>query len=593
MGVTSTVLKKDPEADPPREPGADEDGEGSSRLDRRADAMVTALRGWLTDRRIARLVELLALIPPIAIVLEVSRSGKLQWLDYWYVLIRLTHPDGSFHLGGIFTPQNEHPLVIPSLLYWADAKLADGDNRVLGYAVVVIAAATVLLMRAALPKTLPPVARAGLVVGASALVFSLQGLHMFVRSMSGSAWLTANLFVVAALLLAARRKWPAAWAVGFLATASYGTAFALWPALALFAALHKERWRTRLIPLGIGGVLIGIWYILKPHVWVGGAPANDIGSLLFTFLTVVGKMWTADNAGWAVTAGALMLVLYAVLTTNKTARDPSLRFWWALATYGILACGMIATARVDFGVNFGLTSRYSSLAVIVSIPLLVLLSAVLYKGVRRNAQKIAIVVVAIGVVGFTLGLPTAALLRNEIKAHPLEAIAMAAGYGDALGPVLPTEASLQPDLDVLAHYPRNGTFSLGCGGPELGSTIDLADASELPPPGTRSPKSPTGRIEAVEPAGEADLITGWATGGLGEGVDQVRCTVVVDGDGKIVGAGVSHLTRPDVTAKLWDLPPDVGFRAIGPVTDETRIVVIFESGAMRWLPAQVSDTEDE
>jgi hypothetical protein len=585
--VTSTVVKKDPEADPPREPHSGEEDEGARR------SWAEALRDRLSDRVIARLVELIALVPPLAIVLEVARSGKLQWLDYWYVLIRITNPDGSFRLGGIFTPQNEHPLMIPSLLYWADARLADGDNRVLGYVVILIAAGAVLLMRAALPKTLPPVVRAALVVAASALVFSLQGLHMYVRSMSGAAWLTANLFVLASLVLASRRKWLGAWGVGILATASYGTAFALWPALAVLAALHKERWRTRLVPLGIGVVLVGVWYVLKPAVWVGGAPTHDIGSLLYTFLTIVGKMWTADNAGVAVIAGVVSLVVLAVLTTNKTARDERLRFWWALAVYGVLACGMIATARVDFGTDFGLTSRYSSLAVMVSIPLLVILSLVLYKGVRRNAQKIAVAVVGLGMAGFTLGVPTAALLHAQIKEHPIEGVAIASGYGDVLGPVLPPQDLLRPKLEALHAYPLNGTFSLGCGGPELGSTIDLDKTTALPLPGPRSPDEPSGLIETVQPRGDASLIVGWATGGLHQDSDQVRCTLVVDGDGKVVGGGVSRLVRSEVTAKYWGLPPDVGFRAIGPVTDETRIVVVYTSGAMRWLPAQVSDIGDE
>lgn len=585
--MTSTVTKKD--ADEPRDEPAGSTAEP-------APGETPARPGWwsrLNDRTVARLVELLALVPVLAMVVEVSRAGKLQWLDYWYVLIRITNPDGSFRLGGIFTPQNEHPLMIPSLLYWLDAKLADGDNRVLGYLVVVIAAATVLLLRAALPRTLPPLVRAGLVVAASALVFSLQGMHMFVRSMSGSAWLTANLIVVASLLLANRGKWWAAWVAGVLASASYGTAFALWPALALLATLRRERWAYRITPLGIGAVIIGIWYILKPNTWVGGTPANDIGSLLYTFLTIVGKMWTSNNAGFAVVAGALMLVVYVVLMTNRTAHDKSLRFWWALACYGVLACGMIATARIDFGADFGLTSRYSSLAVMASIPLLVLMAAVLYKGVRRNAQKIAVTVVGIGVVGFTLGLPTAADLRNAIKEHPLEAVAIRAGYGDALGPVLPKERELEPDLRVLGHYPFNDSFSLGCGGPELGSTIDLYETTRLPQPGTRSPTEPTGMINSVEDRGEADLVTGWATGGTNRNADRVRCTLVVDRTGTVVGGGVSLLPRGDVTGKYWGLPPDVGFKVIGPVTDETRIVVVYESGAMRWLPSEVSDTGDQ
>ena len=96
-----------------------------------------------------------------------------------------------------------------------------------------------------------------------------------------------------------------------------------------------------------------------------------------------------------------------------------------------------------------------------------------------------------------------------------------------------------------------------------------------------------------DPAVDASLIVGWATGGLHQDSDQVRCTLVVDGQGKVVGGAVSHLVRSEVTAKYWGLPPDVGFRAIGPVTDETRIVVVYTSGAMRWLPARVSDIGDE
>jgi hypothetical protein len=584
MRVTSTVLKDDPEADPPREPDTGDEAPG-------ARGAWAALRRRFSDRTTVRLVALLAAIPPLAIVLEVSRSGKLQWLDYWYVLIRITNPDGSFRLRGIFTPQNEHPLMIPSLLYWLDARLADGDNRVLGYLVIVIAALMVVLLWTALPPTLPPIARAGILVAASGLVFSLQGIHMFVRSMSGAAWLTANLFIVCSLVLGNRHKWLAAWGVGILATASYGTAFALWPALAVLATLHRERWRTRLAPLGIGVVVIGIWYVLKPTIWQGGQPANDIGSLMYTFLSIVGKMWTADNAGMAVLAGGLILVLLAVLTTNRTARDAGLRFWWALTTYGVLACGMVATARIDFGEDFGLSSRYSSVSVMVTIPLLVLLSVVVYKGVRRNAQKITIVAVAVGIVGYTLGLPTATMVRGQITDHDIEAIAIASGHGDALGPRLPPQSLLRPTLVALHHYPLNGRFTLGCGGPELGSTIDLDKTTALPQPGTRSPVAPAGVVDSVQPRGDGAEIFGWATGGL-HNSDQVRCTLVVDGDGKVVGGGVSHLIRSEVTAKFWDLPPDVGFRAIGPVTDETRIVVVFTSGAMRWLPAKVSDNEN-
>lgn len=176
---------------------------------------------WTTDRRLTSGIELFALLPVIATVMDVSKALRLQLLDYLHVLLRITNTDGFLNIPGLRFLQNEHPLVLPSLVYWLDARLFDGDNRVLGYFAVVVAALTVVLLRAALPAHLPHVVRACLVVGTSALVFSLHGLHNFTLGMSGTAWLTANLIVVAALLLAVRDRWWFAWAAGVLACLSY------------------------------------------------------------------------------------------------------------------------------------------------------------------------------------------------------------------------------------------------------------------------------------------------------------------------------------------------------------------------------------
>ena len=589
VDVTSTVLTKDPDADPPNQPG----DEAATDAPARPAAWVARLKTWTSGTRAARLVELLALVPLLSMILEVSRAGKLQWLDYWYVMIRIVNNDGSFNLPGLFVPQNEHPLIIPSLFYYADARLADGDNRVLGYLVIIIAAISILLLRAALPKALPPLVRASLVVAASALIFSLHGIHLFVRSMSGSAWLTANLFVIAALLLAYRRKYWGAWVVGLVACLTYGTSFAVWPVLAMMAWVNRDALWKRWTPAGIGVAVIIIYYLLKPVTWIGGSPAHDLGSLIYLFLSIMGHLWTGDNAGFAVIGGAVIAVLYLILLGNKAARAKNLRFWWGVAMYAILACGMIAISRVDFGAEFGLESRYSSLATLVAIPLLVLVAVVAHKGLQRNAQKIAAAVVGVGVAGFALGVPAAAGIRGTIEEHELEAIAIRTGYGDALGPVLPTKKNLDPKLRSLGHYPMNDSFSIGCGGPELGDRLDMSQARPLHGPGTRAPAWSVGQVESVEDRGEASLIIGWATGGISRKATPVRCTVVVDRTGKITGAGVSNLSRTDLTKKFWELPPNVGFKALGPVTEGTRVVVIYEGGAMRWMPAEESDRGDD
>src|SRR5262245_33299272 len=88
-------------------------------------------RRFTTTRWLARGLEVLAVIPAVATLLEVAAGQRLQYTDYWYVLLRVTTGDGGLYLPGMRVLQNEHPLMLPSVLYWLDAKLAGGDNRVL------------------------------------------------------------------------------------------------------------------------------------------------------------------------------------------------------------------------------------------------------------------------------------------------------------------------------------------------------------------------------------------------------------------------------------------------------------------------------
>ena len=59
---------------------------------------------------------------------------------------------------------------------------------------------------------------------------------------------------------------------------------------------------------------------------------------------------------------------------------------------------------------------------------------------------------------------------------------------------------------------------------------------------------------------------------------------------RITGAAnlvVSGQQRPDIAFRYAGIIPNSGFAVIGPIDEESRIVVIHESDAMRWLPAQI------
>jgi hypothetical protein len=537
------------------------------------------VRSRMADRRLAVAVEALAVLPVVAMVFEVVASPRLQLLDYWDVLLRITNQDGTFNAGGLWELQNEHPVAVPSLFYWLDATLFGGDNRVLGYLVVVIAAVTVLLLRSALPRRLPPVLRAGLVVAISALVFSLHGIHNFVLGMSGTAWLTANLLVIVALLLARRGRWVLAWLVGLLACLSYGTAFAVWPALFLLAVMRGERWWRRIVPLVLlAGVLVA-WLQLKPSV-TGTDESHDVASVLYAFLTTLGHLWTGTSPDLAAIAGAGVLFGLLALLSIPAARARQLWFWWALGLYAVLACGMIATARVKFGADIGLASRYTSLSVLASVPLLVVLATVTYARARRTAPRLAVMAIGVGLLGFVLGVPTVRVVREAVEDVPLRAIAIREQLDSRFWTGITSTKALEPRLEALDHYPFTDDFTIGCGGPELGDRLDVEDMTPVRAPDPDRP-GPTGAVDTEQRHGDTSLLRGWVTAGR----DKITCVVTTDATGEVTGGGQYHLPRPDVARSLSWAPSDMGFAVIAPTDPAGRVVVVLDNGRMLWLPA--------
>jgi hypothetical protein len=134
----------------------------------------------------------------------------------------------------------------------------------------------------------------------------------------------------------------------------------------------------------------------------------------------------------------------------------------------------------------------------------------------------------------------------------------------------------------MGHYPFSKNFTLGCGGPELGSVLDIGAMSELKGAGTRNPREPAGAVDKVSTEGTALHVVGWATGVD----DPVRCAVLTDETGVVLGSGPSRLHRSDIARSLIGVSPDTGFKLIAPTTPNSRVVLILESGAMHWLAAQ-------
>ncbi len=87
-------------------------------------------------------VAALALVPVVRMVLLIRDGPALQYNDYWLLIDQFVKPDGSLNVGGLFEFEHQnHPVVVPMIVYWLNTRFFAGSNVALGYVVVAIAVA--------------------------------------------------------------------------------------------------------------------------------------------------------------------------------------------------------------------------------------------------------------------------------------------------------------------------------------------------------------------------------------------------------------------------------------------------------------------
>ena len=178
------------------------------------------------------LVVLVALIPPYRMLGQVIGGSALQFADYWLMIPRFTSQDGGLIAGGLFEFQSQ-PVVFPQLVYWLNIKLFAGSNTSLGLFVMALGLGQLFVVGHILRRSsLAAAVQIALFLVASALIFDLNGTWSFAKSMSGTAWLSANLFALVAVLLRGSDRRLLSLVAAVLAAASYGTGIAVWPAVA-------------------------------------------------------------------------------------------------------------------------------------------------------------------------------------------------------------------------------------------------------------------------------------------------------------------------------------------------------------------------
>jgi hypothetical protein len=486
-------------------------------------------------------------------------GSRLQWNDYWFMIDRTFTRNGLVDLGGLFTFQNEHPIVLPQLVYWANAQLTGGSNLALGLVVVAIVAAQIVLLARFVPEPAwKKDAPYALVAAAGALLFARQGLHNFFLAMSGTAWLLANLLVIAAVLVRARHKPLPAVILGVLASMTYGTGLMVWPALIVTGMVVDRRRRPDALVLGTAGIVAIAYFVLRDPLPASSDPRPY--QWLVATARVGGSVVTGSLGGSAA-IGAIAVVAGGVLSVVAVrAGRLDLAAWVGLYVYALSTCVLIGRSRYLWIVYFGHQSRYASISALLLLSVVGLAAALL------DYRVLAVVPIAVvGIAAALHGQAEVDAERADLPAQEELAAAMRLDLAD--GPQYALWLSyprVAPLLEHLGQYPFDGTYDGDCGLAGRG----LSRAGTVPPE--------EGRLDdlAILANGRGFRFTGWVPE-VEADEPSIDCVVIADPLNRVVGWGPTG-----AAARTYDdLDPDRSFAAVAPVgATRFRAFAVYDNG---------------
>ncbi len=516
---------------------------------------------------------LLAAVPIARMGALVRSAHPLPYNDYWPMLDSVLTDAGGFDVGGLFELRNEHPVVVAKLLYWLNLQVTGGSNVALGMVVMGIAAGQLAVL-AALARDLgrrwallPPL----LVTTAAYLLFARQGAWHFVKSMSGCAWLTSNLFALLAIWAQVRARPVLAIAFGLLATISYGTGLAVWPVLILVGLLAGARLR-QLVPALLIGVGATVWLQLqladvgktagdRPPLLVWGArSAEVVGAFLLPFHRV--SDIRLGEAILAVGIVGALVVLYRLLRRGEAAVTAAP--WIGLVAYGAGSALLVAAGRNTF-LWTGSQGRYAAIGALTCIGVTGVVLSLLPRGGGAGGRALvagaAAGLVVLGAVVLLGGGRELRRIDLEYGKQDLLAVGLETRIFDQsrlwLGAIETLDAPGIEDRLERAGQDFHVDDDLDCG--LLGSSVDPSERAATLPAGVRAAttrQEPGGR---VLPKGI--VFDGWVEGA------SIACVVLIDGDGEVVGAGGHGLVRDGYGGPgATDVPGRTWFSGVAPTT---------------------------
>lgn len=339
------------------------------------------------------LLIILALLPAFYLFQLIAKYGvNVPYADEFTVapLLEKAH-NQTLTFSDLFRQHNEHRYVFTRLILIAFAQLARGDLRAEMFFSALLAGLSAINLWIILRRTIPGPLEKTLV-----LIF-LVNLLLF-SPVQAENWMwgfqfvllfcnflfTAGL-VVATSSLGLGKKFALCLLIAFVATFSFGGGVLLWALTFPIALLtHSEMtlksrmaWGAAWGSAGIVSIALYFFGYVKPPYHPTIAASHNPADYFLYVSTFLGAHLSRAARGEpmfrAAAVGTVLLAVlgFALVHAFRYRRDLDLRRrllpWFALGGYALLNALLAAAARIGFGINQALDSRYTSFSLYLSI----------------------------------------------------------------------------------------------------------------------------------------------------------------------------------------------------------------------------------
>lgn len=544
-------------------------------------------------------IQTLIILAPATYVLNLAlNSGEIPSNDYWGILLQIYSIDGfSYQFADWLQSQNGHILLIPKVIYALNIILTRGANVSLSLVAWLFALVQAFLFIQLLPRNIQDRRVVTvLIFSISAVSFIPSATDNWIHGFSGVHWIGANMLVIASIacLTYHFRNGHIAWIFGSLlfaiaATFTYGTAFALWPALCVGTLLVLSRLRLSLLYVGIT-ILVYTGYLSRYGSQSGQSTLlyDKISPLAHYIITYLGAIFTTNNilAPLIGTIGILLSVLITIhlLLRGNTETRLYLLPWFLIQLYTVGNAFITGLSRSHLGTEQAMASRYASLPGLYWISLIVIVMYYLSQTISKwSWYKLTPAFAVIGILimaMYPVGFAREKEYLHQLSLQPLAILSIDLGIPDdvaikhAITPAPVQFLTIIPTLKAHKHIPFDKQHN-SCG--QIDQIIPQALLTQTP-----QSNYVGGYFNFMDSFSERGArVIGWA---YSENRD-IKCIALLNEKNTIRGFAFSGFYRPDIAETLNIPDQNSGWMGYARVTstDEMLTAYVLLTGDEHWV----------